>query len=311
MDPEIQEYVQQTIQRKLDQFLKNINSSILTEDVNILSNDGEIKGVFRGRGPRRTRKCKPVIQGPNIIDLRPTLFLNNMLGSEILNEVHDAPIKEDANRESLPSVLNVPTSTQSGSSAHCIHYIQWSNTCPEINCEDKASSNNVQTQNKTLLCNGCLNPIPQVSYCGHSMCGKNSVVCANCLLNGVLKCQNLASLPENSFVVVPQLKPSVASYQASERILPEYPYRNPYEKVDHESINTVNSVGEMKQPLNFNRVPVVIDSNNYSGYESDTMHGGSSPSIHGMQFSPDEYQSPCSTPEHWLQSYRETMKSRN
>ena len=121
VDPEIQEYVQQTIQRKLDQFLKNINSSILTEDVNILSNDGEIKGVFRGRGLRRTRKCKPVIQRPNIIDLRPTLFLSNMLGFEILSVVHDAPIKEDVNRESPPSVLNVSTSSQSSSSTQCIY----------------------------------------------------------------------------------------------------------------------------------------------------------------------------------------------
>ena len=89
----------------------------MTEDVNILSNDGEITGVFRGRGPRRTRKRKPVIQGQNIIDLYPTLVLNNMLGSEMLNIVHDAPTKEKVSHESPPSVLNVPTSTQSSSSA--------------------------------------------------------------------------------------------------------------------------------------------------------------------------------------------------
>jgi len=75
VDPEIQEYVQQTIQRKLDQFLKTINSSISTEDVNILSNDGGIRGVFRGRGPRRTRKRKPVTQSSNIIDLVLPYFL--------------------------------------------------------------------------------------------------------------------------------------------------------------------------------------------------------------------------------------------
>ena len=179
VDPEIHIYVQQTIQRKLDQFLKTINSSILTEDVNILSNDGEIRGVFRGRGPKRTRKRKPVIQSSNTIDLRPTLFLNNMFGSEILNAVHDAPVKEDVNREGSPSALNVSTSSQSSSSTQCGHYIQWSNTCLETNCEDKASSNSVQTQNKSLLCNECLNSITQMPYCGHFMCGKSCVVCAS------------------------------------------------------------------------------------------------------------------------------------
>ena len=130
------------------------------------------------------------------------------------------------------------------------------------------------------------------------------------------QCQNLAHLSESLRVPVPlhtlvpdESRAPVAPYQTLERVLPEYPYRKPYKKLAHEGINTANSVGEVRQPLNFNRMPVVIVSDHYSGYESDTMHGGSSPSVYGMQFLPDEYQSPCSTPDHWLESYRETIEN--
>ena len=291
--PEIQEYVQQQIQRKLDQFLKSINTNALDENANKPSNDEGITGLFRGRGPRKNRKTRT-----HRSDKRETLP----------SEPHETVSPPSApsaqcthyisdKRESPPPETHETTVPLSVSPVLCTHYIQWLNPCFVGNHEYETSSSGVRNQNRTLSCDDCSKPIPQVAPCCHSMCGKNYIVCSNCLLVGTSKCQNLALLSP------------VASYQALERVLPEYPYRNPYEKLDHESINTANGVGEVRQPLNFNRVPVVIASNNYSGYESDTMHGGSSPSVYGMQFSPDEYQSPCSTPDHWLESYRETIEN--
>ena len=115
------------------------------------------------------------------------------------------------------------------------------------------------------------------------MCGKNSIACSNCISTWIPKCSNLA------------LPSPVASHQAPKCVFSEYPYVNPYEKVDHESTNTVNDVEEVPRPLFYNKELAFVIPHNYSGYKSDTVHGGSPPSLQGM--SPNEYRSPCSTPE--------------
>jgi len=55
--PEIQEYVQQQIQRRLDQFMKNIIRNALDEDGKSNKDEGVIS-VFCGRGPRGKRKTR-------------------------------------------------------------------------------------------------------------------------------------------------------------------------------------------------------------------------------------------------------------
>ena len=43
--------------------------------------------------------------------------------------------------------------------------------------------------------------------------------------------------------------------------------------------------------------------------DCSTAHGGSSPSVNAIQFSPDTNPSPYSSPEHWLQSLREDVEN--
>ena len=191
-------------------------------------------------------------------------------------------------RESPPPETHETTVSRPASPVLCTHYIQWLNPCVVENLEYVTSSSVVRNKNSTLQCDDCSKPIPQVALCCHSMCGKNSIIYSNCISAGTPKCPNLALLPP------------VASYQAPKRVFSEYPYHDPYEKVDHESTNTVNVVEEVPRLLFFNRELAFVASNNYSGYESDTMHGGSPPLLQGMQFSPDEHRSSCSTPERWL-----------
>ena len=209
--PEIQEYVQQQIQRKLDQFLKSINSNALAENVNKVSSDEEVTGVFCGRGPRKSRKTrmhrpdkrdnpppephKPA-SSPSVSSVQCTHFIPDKRRSPP-PETHEPTFSPSVpsvrcthyipdKRESPPPEPHEPTFSLSVSSVQCTHYIQWLNPCPVSNHEYEASSSSVRNQNRTLLCDDCSNPIPQVAPCCHSMCGKNSIVCSNCLLVGTL-----------------------------------------------------------------------------------------------------------------------------
>ena len=130
------------------------------------------------------------------------------------------------------------------------------------------------------------------------MCGKSSVVCANCLLHGVLKCQNLAVLSENVRVVVPQhtTNPVESCVSEASHRFSEYPYQNPYQS-HYQTSSTSQEV-----IVNVPDSPSTRD-------DCSTAHGGSSPSVNAIQFSPDTNPSPYSTPEHWLESFREDVEN--
>ena len=77
--------------------------------------------------------------------------------------------------------------------------------------------------------------------------------------------------------------------------------------MDHEIANTTKVVEEVPRSLFFNKELEFVIPHNYSGRTSDTMHSESLPSLHGV--TPNEYRSPCSTPEHWVETYRETVEN--
>ena len=224
-DPEIQEYIQQSIQRKLDQFLK---------DINIPNCDGESKGIFCGRGPKRTRKRKQVTQTSNA--------------------EHHNPAK-DVYCESSLMAHNASTSPQPSSPTLCSHYIQWSNTCLD-----------------PLLCNECPNTIPQIQYCCHSMCGRNSIICAKCFQRVIIKYQNHC---------VPQEPLGFAGY----------PYQCPYQ-----TYSTRRNI-----PISAPDCLPVRDNCNSN-------YGSNSPTVSEIQFSPAPGPSPCSSPDCELQSLREDVE---
>ena len=77
--------------------------------------------------------------------------------------------------------------------------------------------------------------------------------------------------------------------------------------MDHEIANTAKVVEEVPRSLFYNRELALVIPHNYSGCKSDAMHSESPPSLHGM--TPNEYRSPCCTPEHWVETYRETIEN--
>ena len=213
--PEIQEYVQQQIQRRLDQFMNDINLNALNKDGKPSDDEG-IMGVFSGRGPKGRKNKRETIHHRAV---PPSAPLPVQSSNHISNESGSSP----------PVSLEIKP--EYASSQFCTHYIKWLDSC-DVN----TSLSGERNENNNLLCTECSKPIPQVTLCGYSMCGKNSIVCSNCISTWIPKYSN--SAPPSP----------VASHQAQKRLFSEYPYINPYGKVDHESTSIANIVKEVPRP---------------------------------------------------------------
>ena len=153
--PEIQEYVQQQIQRRLDQFMKNININALDEDEKS-SNDEGIISVFRGRGPKGKRKTRTLRS-----DKRETIPF--VLHRAVLSPAPPPTQCSDyiSNKRESPSpVTHETTDLKPASPDLCTHYIKWLDSRDVKNLEYVTSSSGVRNKNSILLCNDCSKPIP-------------------------------------------------------------------------------------------------------------------------------------------------------
>lgn len=208
VDPDIQLYVQQQIQDRMDQFLKTINPSLAVESIRKLTSDGELTNIFRGRGPRKVnKKTKLRIShknlGQSVNALCNQQSTSNALTIEEFDPKYDL-IMEEIDRRERRSVrkqqflienLNAPYShpvdesspmsiidehvspLQFDVSQQCKHYTQW--LCPNNSYGNELSSCKECSGSKIIICTECSNPIPQVTLCGQSLCGKNSVICSS------------------------------------------------------------------------------------------------------------------------------------